>query len=1126
MSLKFLLGEAGSGKSSQLTEEIIREALTHPEQSFLLLVPEQFCLSTQRILVERHPRHALINIEALSFDRLAGRAFREFGISPDSVISEPVKQMILALAVRDAMPQLSVYGRQALHPSFGAHLSTLFAEWEMNGIDPADLLKSAKERELPSLLQRKLQDLSTLFSAYRTRLGTRLTAEEKLPLFVRLLPKSGIGRVDHLYLDGFTGFTGVQYRILEQLMARAGETTAVLTLPENEDPDAWFDAKERRRDGLYAMSQETIWRLKQIARKLGLKHETEQYSHFAPARPKELTFLSRRLMVPGAARWEAIPQTIRLFSPESPEEEAEWAALRIRALVRQRSLRYRDIALLVSDQALYVPRLEKYLKEAEIPFFTDRRVSLKAHPLIRLLEDAWETVSGGRERDAFLRYVKNPCSPLSREESDRLENYLLAAGIRGGKKLESVYTKRTKRRRGETEAAWRERCETELKDVNELRERAFAPLQPIKDTIGRGRFAVSSAAATLKSLVGDPERKQKAEDLTEIWRLAGEEEKSAGWQEATEALLLFLDSLIRLFAGEKVSRAELSDMLKAGLSSLTVGKLPRSSDQIVIGDTERSRFGAVKHLIFLGMNADLLPKSGGGGGLLTDEERLLLSTDEMPAYTDERSLLEERFYLHNLLSLPRESLDLSFARMDSGRRSKQPAALIREVKALFPALKEEQTLRPTVSALGTERAALRRLAGGFGSGAAIWPLLYAVLKESPDKTVREGLTKIEAGAGYHFEPAGLPAETARALYGRLISGSVTRLENFAVCPYRHFLRYGLDVNEREEFSWESVDHGNFFHQVMETLLRHLTEENVPLSALTPERRQEEIRRALGAAEEKYPDFSENINAGYLLSRWEAYFDRYLEAMSRTESGTGFRPAAFELHFGAENGTALTLPLENDGVLRLMGTIDRLDVLEENDRLYLRVVDYKTGSRKIDFGAMDQGTQLQLGAYLTAALSIYEKKNPDKKILPGGLYYALLKENWLPDWAEQGKREEAVRKSFCLQGITAQEVASVSADAVSGKLSLGSEGLALLGRSICRKLQELGSRILQGEIAPSPIRQDEEHVSCGYCPYAPLCDRKDESFRYRESGRTDAADYLKKAKEAEEDGLFTQSAENH
>ena len=1122
MSLHFLLGEAGSGKSTQIREEILREALQHPEKNYLLLVPEQFCLSTQRLLVEAHPRRALINIEALSFDRLAGRAFREFSISSDSIISDTVKQMLLALAVRDVLPDLSVYGRQALHPSFTAHLGTLFAEWEMNGIDPQSLAENAEEKKLPQLLKRKLADLTRLFAAYRKRLGERISAEERLAVFSRLLPKSGIGRVEHLYLDGFTGFTGIQYRILEQLMRRAEDTTAVLTLPAGEDADAWFDPSRRRRDELYAMSQETIWRLKRSAETLGQKHGDIRYSRRAPERAGELTFLSARFLQPAGDAWTEAPGKIRLFGADSPQAEAEWAAARIRQLTKDKDLHYRDIALLVSDPALYVPYLEKYLQEAGIPYFTDRRESLAAHPLVRLLEDAWETVSGGRERDAFLRYVKNPLSPLNREESDVLENYLLAAGIRGGKRLEDCYTKRIKRNPGEKEDAWISRTDEVLAACNLSREKALAPLAELKEVIGRGKLEARKAAQALLNLAESGTVTQKLEMLSAWLAGKGEADKAQAWQEAAGAVSEFLRSLAALFGEQKLSRGELTDMLRAGLASLSVGKLPRSSDQIVIGETERSRFGAVRHLIFLGLNADLLPKPRAGGGLLTDAERLLLASEELPAYTDERALLEERFYLHNLLSLPRESLDLSFARMDSARKARQPSSLIREMSRLFPQLREESAEDFDIHLLFGETAALRRLAGSFGNNDPAWLPLYAVLKENPEEAVRQGLRQIEAGSGYHFEAAALLKETARKLYGSHISASVTRLESFASCPYKHFLRYGLSVREREEYAWESVDHGNFFHGVMENLLRQLKEAGQKPSQISPEQRREAIETAFSAALAKAPEFTENMNAPYLLSRWKNYFDRYLQAVGRWEEEQGFEPAAFELHFGADKGTALQIPLKDGAALRLQGTIDRLDVYEENDRIWLRVVDYKTGNKKLEFGALEQGTQLQLGAYLMAALAIYGKDNPDREVLPGGLYYARLKENWLREWKEPAAREHLLQESFRLQGLTAGEVASFSPDAESsaaGKLDLGSSGLLLLGHSVCRKLQELGEEILDGKIRAYPVQTSAGSLSCSFCPYTALCDRKDEAFEGREQPKMTAEEYLQKAKEAEKDGIY-------
>ena len=1115
MALHFLLGGSGSGKSSELISEIVEQALANPDKNYLLLVPEQFCLSAQRLLILRHPRHALINIEALSFDRLAARAFREFGVDPTRIVSDITKKMILALAIRDVLPDLTVYGRQALRPAFAARLGSLFAEWEMNGIDPVSLAEKAKEDGVPQLLQQKLADLTCLFASYQKRLGNRLTAEEKLPYFLKLLPGSSIGRVETLYLDGFTGFTGVQYRILEILMGRARNTRIALTLPEKEDPDAWFKAEGRQRDELYAMSQETIWRLKRIAERLGLKSEIEQYAYKAPPRPAELAFLSETLMQPSPALWEEVPQRIKLFASDSPEEEAEWAAARIRELA-QKGLRYRDIAVIVSDPEIYVPRLEKVLKEAEIPCFTDRREPLSGHPLIGLIEDAWESVSS-RDRDAFLRYVKNPLGPLQREESDILENYLLSAGIRGGKRLEETYTKPPARRPGEKKEDWSLRAENELAALNALREKALAPLAALREMLSRGRFAAADIARELLKLLNDPAIPEVLSLQAALLREAGQEAKAQVWEEAPEAITEFLSSVEQLFGEQKVSRAEMTDMLKTGLSALSVGKLPQSSDQLVIGEPERSRFGAIRHLIFLGMNADLLPKPRSGGGLLTDEERRLLASEEAAAYTDERALFEERFYLHNLLSLPRESMDLSFSRMDSSRKARQPASLISDVRRIFPLLREQAGGVADPRRLSFRAAALRALAIHFREGSPAWASLYTLLREEEDAGVKTALDRIERGSGYRFEPARLSADTARALFGENLIGSVTRLESFAACPYKHFLRYGLLLNERDEYKWESRDHGTFFHLVMETLLKGLTKDGVRIAELSEEDCRKRIHEALAAAEAGNPDFAENINAPYLLSRWERSFMRYLKVMGRWEEENGFRPHAFELHFGPDPTSALTIPLKDKGELRLQGTIDRLDLYEDQGRTYLRIIDYKTGNKKLDFGEMTLGTQLQLGAYRTAALRILRQKEPGRTILPGGLYYAILKENWLREWKKTEDREEAAEKNFRLSGLTAGEVLSVSSDTDSGgsrAFSPGSSGLELLGRGICRTMKELGEEILAGKIEASPVESGDERLHCDFCPYTELCD---ENFTTREVPKLTAEAYLQAEKEAE-DGI--------
>lgn len=1113
MALNFLLGEAGSGKSSLLMEEILQKALACPGKKYLLLVPEQFCFSAQRLLTRKHPRHALINIEVLSLDRLAARAFRTFGIAKERIVSDTVKRMLLSLAVGAVREQLSVYGSAAAYPGFVGKLSTLFAEWEMNGQTPDILKERALALNAPSLLIRKLEDLSLLYESFRRQMGAQMSSEERLPLFNKLLAPSDIGRVEELFLDGFTGFTAVQYRILGQLMARAAHTTAVFTLPPGEDPDGWEKKEQRRREALFSMSQEAIWRLTSLAREAGQKRGGIRYADSAPARPPALAYLTAHpdTQEPFSG---TVGEALSLFAMDTPREEAELAAARIRYLTRVKGLRHRDIAVAVSDPALYLPLLENSFGENHIPFFADRRTPLRHHPALRLLEDFFEAAAPLPEREALLRYLKNPLSPLDARETDQLENYYLALGLRRGKRLWEVFTRPGRRRPGEGQEEHRAYWHEKLEQLNDIRQRALVPLQAFRDSLGSQLYSVARVAQGLKALLDQPEMEEKLGALAGVLEEAGRREQARVLQEALPLLQDYLDCMTAHLGHLQLNHQACAELLKSGLRELNLGTLSLAADQVLIGDLERSRFGAVKQMIFLGCNADLLPRPRGGENLLSGPERLLLASEEEPAYTDERSMLEERFYLHRLLSIAREGLLLSYAKMDAGRRAKQPGALIREIRGIFPDLQEQSGPIPPALLPGIP-GALRSLARHMGQDSGPWPALYVQLKGEENPTCRQKLAMVEAGANYHYQLHSLPPALARALYGREIYASISRLESFALCPFRHFLRYGLFLGEREEMSWERADHGNFFHDVMEDFFKGLKEEGITPGTLSPADRSRRLQAALIRAEAVAPGFSEQAVAPYLLSRWESYFERYAAALAAFENqGAAFLPEAFELSFGYGKDGMPPIELAEGATLRLRGVIDRVDLYRAGETSYLRVVDYKTGQQKMDFGQMAQGSQLQLGAYLMAARALYQEKMPAQSLLPGGLYYARLSEKWQDDWRKALSNQ--LTEPFLLEGMTAREVMAVSPDARPEKQPVNSEGLILLENCIRRRLVGLGNEMLSGRPA-APLRGKGERSQCGYCPYASFCDRQAEGFTYRADLSMNREQYLQGEKE-EENGL--------
>ena len=1055
MSLEIILGNAGSGKSTALLQEVIRHAAAHPEMSHLVLVPEQFCLSTQRKLVEMHPDHVLLNIEALSFDRLAARAFRELRAESADVLSDTAKILFLSLAVRDVRSQLEIYEKQTRYPAFVQRLSSLIAEWTMNDIGPERLRELSEEEGLPHLLRLKLKDLALIYEAFRKRLGDKQTAEELLPRFSRLLPRSTVGRADRLYLDGFTGFTAVQYRILEELFRRAGGIRAVLTLPPEEDPDAPV-----REDDLFALSRQTVRRLENCAKAAGkltkIGYLTEEYP-----RNKELTYLRQHLFrrpPEETEGWPDKPESVQLTACATPEEEAALAARLIRKAVQEEHLRWRDIAVTVSDLSLYVPLLKREFSERNIPFFTDRREPLQQHPLIRLVLDALETVGEGLPREGLLRLLKNPLSPLTREECDRFENYLLAAGIRRGKAFTEPFTRLRKKRAGESTPQYEEAALAERDAMEALRGKVMEPVIALKDALGRGTTAQSGGDALLRFLEAWG-LSEKTESLEEERLALGLE--GASWQEAADQLRNFLTNMQAVLGGTVLGRREFTEMVSAALGGLTCGRLPVSPDQVLVGDIMRSRLGNIKVLFFLGVNEGLVPKQRSGGRLLTDRERLALSFyEEELGYTDIKAMSEERFYLYCLLQKPVERLCITYALRGSGaEKERLPAPLAEEIKKLFPKL-------PTGYFLPSSRPAPQG--------------------DEPD-----------------FAPVILSPESVAALYGPLLYTSISGLERFASCPYSFFMEKGLKLEERQELEWTAADHGTFFHKAVEVLLTEMKRRGLAPEQLGDAEKAALVGQALDeASRQAEVSRDDSAETAYRLDRWRDFFLLYLDYLGEKGLRDGFVPAAFEVFFGPRDAQATRIPLDGAHTLQLTGKIDRIDVREQDEADYLRVVDYKTRkTTTFDPVELTEGRQLQLAVYLDMALRLYAARHPDKKVRPGAIGYASLAEPQT-DWGPPELRREALWKELSLSGLSAREVTPTEYTKdgkVKSQNGLPSvRELELLAAFARDRLARLGRQVYSGDVTPAPWGP-KDHSSCEYCAYRETCPfddtRKDCRYRY-------------------------------
>ncbi|MBD9076757.1 MAG: ATP-dependent helicase, partial [Clostridium sp.] len=655
MSLQFVMGGAGSGKTRYLYETAIKQAVEQPDRLFLFVVPEQYTMQTQKELVRLHPRKGLMNMDVLSFKRLAYRVFEDLGVQVPAVLDDMGKSMVLRKVAGMVRRDLGLYGSHLEQPGFISQLKSQISELGQYGIRPEDLKQVEAETDHP-LLRDKLKDLGVIYKSFRDYIEDHyITAEEILDILCRELPRWEKLKNSVIYLDGYTGFTPVQYRLAELFMLHAREVVCTVTVDLRENPYEKCGIQH-----LFYMGRHTVCRLKELADRHHVEIKQEIRCDRRPSwrfkDSESLDFLEQNLYRYTGKVWAGKKPDIRLCQGKTPAEEAAYICTMVNRLVREDGLRYREIAVITGDPVSYGRELIHPFEEAGIPYFMDQKKSILENPMVELIRAALETVRDCSYESVF-RYLKtglvydretgnseeNEDTPVfSRENvsvlTDRLENYVRALGIRGWKKWDQEWTRPS--RGGER---------LNLKELNQYRQWVLAPLKELREAFSQEGASISTVTSAVRSFLEKMELKEKLEEYAEFFEMRhcrGDENLAKEYgqvYERVEELLLRLEGLL---GEEKADRKNYIQILEAGFEEIRVGVIPATADQVMIGDLTRSRLESVKVLFFAGLNEGLVPQRKSGGSLLTDTDREIFRSFDMElAPTAREDSCIQKFYL-------------------------------------------------------------------------------------------------------------------------------------------------------------------------------------------------------------------------------------------------------------------------------------------------------------------------------------------------------------------------------------------------------------------------------------------------------------------------------------------------
>ena len=1147
--LRFCFGASGAGKSTGLYDEIIKKSMENGDQNFFIIVPDQFTMQTQTDVVKRHPNHAIMNIDVLSFGRLSHRIFEETGLGSFSVLDDVGKSLVLMKVAGTLGDRLPVIGKSMKRPGFVDEVKSTISEFMQYGITDEDLSVLEQKAAKKGALSAKIRDLRLLYREFLSYIeGSFITSEETLDILCSALEKSELIRDSVVLFDGFTGFTPIQYRVIKVLLSRCKQVIVSLTIDPADNPYA----SEIGEQELFSLSKKTVRDLEKLeyevnlekggnladfeafraARHASLAENTPDGDIFCRERPvkrladnKALAFLEENLFRYKNSAYSGDNDSLFIYRAKDPASEIKSIMIKISDLVKSRGYAYRDIALVCGSLEDYGDIIARAASVYDIPVFIDKNTDVLLNPFIEYVTSALNIViSGYKYRDVF-HYARSGMTDFALEDVDLLDDYVRALGISGKNGWEDRFVRRMPRKFksfGRNKDEDNEKELMLLEKLNGMRAKMEEELAPLFKAEGTTARKIGDA---LLSVIENNRSEDKLAAFEAFFEEQKDLKKAGEYRQIYEKVTGLIRQISDLCGDDSMDIRQYSDILNTGFGDIKVGHIPQDVDRIIVGDIERTRLKEIRVLFFVGVNDTAIPKGTAGGGLLSDIDRqflLELNTGVELAPTPRQQIYIQRLYLYMNLTKPTDRLYLSFSQLTQDGKSQRPAYLIPKICEMYKDIQiqnaedagfEDMIVGPADS-VEMVSSMMREYASGRATDEEKTRLmtLISALKGSDEDII----DRIAGEAFKHYESKPLSRAIALALYGARLDNSVSRLEKFAGCCYAHFIDYGLRLEERKEYAFNPVDLGSVYHEVLQGYTDYLIANDIDWATFPKEESDKILNDVLTSCIDRYGDsiLRSSKRNSYMAERIHRILSRTVETLKYQISKGRFKPAFVEMAFSSAEGIdQIDLALSEDekdkisARMRLKGKIDRVDLYEDDENIYVKVIDYKSGNKSFSLASLYYGLSLQLVMYMDVALKLQKKKAGNKNVLPAAiLYYHVndpiieASEDLQPDVINQ-----KVIKELKMTGLVSDDEnilqlidrdVNPKSDVIpvefnkNGGFSAASKVASkkeydAITKFATGKLREFGNRILNGDISINPYEM-KQSGSCTYCRFRSIC----------------------------------------
>lgn len=1118
MSIRFIYGRAGIGKSTWCINSIAENIKKDDENKLILIVPEQYTFNTENRILKSIGEPALLRTQVLSFKKMAHEVFEECGGRVKEIIKESGRNMLIHKVLNEKIESLEYFRKISREQGFYEIVSDVISEFKKYNVE-VDSLRNIEESIQESDLYNKIRELSIIYEAFNEEMNEGyIDGDDELTLLGKKLLENDIYTNSEVWIDEFSTFTPQQLEIIRLLARRCKRVNITLCMDNRDNSngnqditDVFNTIKNTENKILKIMKENNISYDKPI--NLNMINVNEGCNRFKNA--PELEHIEKYFFTYPFNSFNGKCENVKLYKANNIYDEIERVAKSITALIRSGKYRYKDISVVCRNIDDYEKITSVIFKDYEIPYFLDKKLELLNNPLIILITSAFEILFKDWSYESVFKYLKTGLTGIENNYIYVLENFVLEYGVKG-------YKWTVKEIISESWFNNNEELSEEKIFISEIMDEVRRPLLVFHNKI-KGKHKVSHICKAIYEFLIDIHAFERINEWIEKFDEIGLEDKVKEYSQVEESVIDILDQAVDVMRDKDLDSYDFFKILNSGFNNEEIGVIPVALDQVNIGDVARIKGRDVKALYIVGVNDGILPASKKEEGILSDNDRNILSDIGIELASNTRNkVFEEQFLLYTVLTISSDCLMISYPMADFEGKSLRPSIVISRIKKILPQLVEESDLydlssykdklNKVISPIPTfnELILAMRKNCDEENVEEYWREVYKWYKDSPE--YENKVKNIFKGLDYSNLKNHVNKNNLRELYanedGKLMF-SVSRLEKYAECPFSYFVQYGLKAKNRKIYEFTPPDLGSFVHDILDLFTNRVKKEGILWSELNNERCKEIVSNLIDIrlSEQTNSILNSSKRFKYLSQRFKRVISKSVTVMAEQIGKGEFEVFKTEFDFGNyKTGEAVMLNLQDDEKVYLQGRIDRIDTLDLDGQTYIRIIDYKTGAKKFDLNELYYGLQMQLLVYLDAIIK-NSKYILEKQVVPGAVLYFKVDDPIIKSKKEMTTEEveTEVLEELKLKGLVLKDAKVVKAmdrdiegyslvipaafkkdgDFKSTSDVVTEEEFTLLREYVNRKMISLCEDMLCGDIKIEPTKQANRSY-CEYCDFSSIC----------------------------------------